>query len=530
MLERLRYLVAIELLVRSTGGRSARGSPSHALGTGARQHYARVREIVPMLDDDRPLGPDVEAVATAVAGGSFAATRRHDVVPAQLGPGAVALGQHVTIVLTALAIAFAIALPVGIVAARRERVYAFAITVAGFLYTIPTLAFLALLIPLVGLGRTNAIIAMVAFSLLILIRNVATGIRGVAPDVVDAARGMGMSARQVLLRIELPLASPVIVAGLRVAAVTVISVTVVAAYVNAGGLGTLIFNGIASDHAPKIWAGALTACALAIAVDGTLALARAAPRAEPRRMRRMLERSLAIPARASGAVRRSARRARRAVGRCAGDRGRASRSRRASTQRIGPRAAFAAINVANVGRTLPSLAVLALVMPLLGTGFAPSLFALTLLALPPILINTLAGMRGIDPEIVDAARGMGMTRAEILAKIEWPLALPVIFAGLRTAAIQVISGAVLAAFIGGGGLGDFITAGHRDDGRAATARRRDPGHAAVARRRLRVRRAAAPASHRADCGAARPVIDIEHLSSDSPDRHAGRRRPVAVDR
>ena len=185
---------------------------------------------------------------------------------------AVALGQHVTIALTALVIAFAIALPVGIVAARRERVYAVAITVSGFLYTIPTLAFLALLIPLVGLGRTNAIIAMVAFSLVVLIRNVATGIRGVSADVIDAARGMGMNARQLLLRVELPLAAPVIVAGLRVAAVTVISVTVVAAYVNAGGLGTLIFNGIAGDHAPKIWSGALTACALAIAVDGTLAL------------------------------------------------------------------------------------------------------------------------------------------------------------------------------------------------------------------------------------------------------------------
>ena len=185
---------------------------------------------------------------------------------------AVALGQHVMIALTALVIAFGIALPIGIIAARRARVYVFAITVAGFLYTIPTLAFLALLIPLVGLGRTNAIVAMVAFSLVVLIRNVATGIRGVPPDVVDAARGMGMSARQVLLRIELPLASPVIVAGLRVAAVTVISVTVVAAYVNAGGLGTLIFNGIAGDQAPKIWSGALTACALAVVVDGMLAL------------------------------------------------------------------------------------------------------------------------------------------------------------------------------------------------------------------------------------------------------------------
>jgi osmoprotectant transport system permease protein len=185
---------------------------------------------------------------------------------------AIALGQHIAIALTALAIAFAIALPVGIVAARNERVHAVAMAVAGFLYTIPTLAFLALLIPLVGLGRTNAIIAMVAFSLVVLIRNIATGIRGVSTEVVDAARGMGMSAPQLLLRIELPLAAPVIVAGLRIAAVTVISVTVVAAYVNAGGLGTLIFNGIASDHAPKIWSGALTACALAIGVDGALAL------------------------------------------------------------------------------------------------------------------------------------------------------------------------------------------------------------------------------------------------------------------
>ena len=185
---------------------------------------------------------------------------------------AVALAQHVVISLTALAIAFAIALPVGIVAARHRRVYAISITVAGFLYTIPTLAFLALLIPLVGLGRTNAIIAMVAFSLVALIRNIATGIRQVSPEVLDAARGMGMNARELLLRVELPLAAPVIVAGLRVAAVTVISVTVVAAYVNAGGLGTLIFNGIASDHAPKIWSGALTACALAVSVDATLAL------------------------------------------------------------------------------------------------------------------------------------------------------------------------------------------------------------------------------------------------------------------
>ena len=121
--------------------------------------------------------------------------------------------------------------------------------------------------------------------------------------------------------------------------------------------------------------------------------------------------------------------------------------------------ALAAINAANIGRTLPSLAVLALAMPLLGTGFLPSLVALTLIALPPVLINTITGVREIDPDIIDAARGMGMSGRDMLRRIELPLAVPVIFAGLRTAAVQVVSGAVLATFIGGGGLGDFITAG-----------------------------------------------------------------------
>ena len=124
-----------------------------------------------------------------------------------------------------------------------------------------------------------------------------------------------------------------------------------------------------------------------------------------------------------------------------------------------PRLAVLAAATANVGRTLPSLAVLALAMPLLGTGFAPSLAALTLLALPPILLNTTTALREVDPDVVDAARGMGMDRRQILRRVELPIALPIIFAGIRTAAVQVISGAVLAAYIGGGGLGDFITAG-----------------------------------------------------------------------
>ena len=182
-----------------------------------------------------------------------------------------ALGQHIVIAFSAIAIAFAMSLLIGVWAARHEKVFRAAITITGLLYTIPTLAFLALLIPVVGLGKANAIICMVAFSLMIMIRNVAVGIREVPREVVDAARGMGMSTTEILMRIELPLALPVIVAGLRIATVTVISVAVVAAYVNAGGLGTLIFSGISNDYAPKIWAGALTACALAIVADLSLA-------------------------------------------------------------------------------------------------------------------------------------------------------------------------------------------------------------------------------------------------------------------
>src|ERR1700730_6213130 len=115
-----------------------------------------------------------------------------------------ALGQHIVIVLTSVSSAFVISLPVGIWAARSERVFRAAIAVTGILYTVPTLAFLALLIPVVGLGRANAIICMVAFSLMIMIRNVAVGIRGVPAEVVDAGRGMGMTALDLLPRLALP--------------------------------------------------------------------------------------------------------------------------------------------------------------------------------------------------------------------------------------------------------------------------------------------------------------------------------------
>jgi osmoprotectant transport system permease protein len=124
-----------------------------------------------------------------------------------------------------------------------------------------------------------------------------------------------------------------------------------------------------------------------------------------------------------------------------------------------PGAAAYAIGAANVLRTIPSLALLVLMLPLVGTGYLPAMIALTLYGVPAILLNTYAGVRSVDPDVVDAARGQGLSDRQIVRRIEVPLALPVVFAGIRTAAVQIVAAATLAAFVGGGGLGELITAG-----------------------------------------------------------------------
>ena len=180
---------------------------------------------------------------------------------------AVALGEHVLMVGTALALSLLIALPLGILTARRPAFYIAAMSVTGILYTIPALALFALLIPTMGLGLAPAITALVLYSLLILVRNVAIGIREVPAELIEAADGMGYGGARRLIDIELPLALPFIVAGIRITAVTQIAVATVAAYINAGGLGDLIFQGITQDFGEKIVDGAVLTSALAIAAD-----------------------------------------------------------------------------------------------------------------------------------------------------------------------------------------------------------------------------------------------------------------------
>lgn len=178
--------------------------------------------------------------------------------------------EHALLVMVSVSVAFLISFAVGIWASRQPRVYPPIMGVTALLYTIPSLALFALLIPLVGLGRAPAIIGLVAYSLLILIRNIATGLREVPADVVEAALGMGMNSWQLLVTVELPLAMPVIIAGLRIATVTVIGIATIAAYINAGGLGTLIFTGIAQDFPAKIVVGAGLASAMAVGADAGL--------------------------------------------------------------------------------------------------------------------------------------------------------------------------------------------------------------------------------------------------------------------
>jgi osmoprotectant transport system permease protein len=180
---------------------------------------------------------------------------------------AVALGEHVLMVGTALALSLMIALPLGILTARRPAFYIATMSVTGILYTIPALALFALLIPTMGLGIAPAITALVLYSLLILVRNVAIGIREVPAELIEAADGMGYGRARRLIDIELPLALPVIVAGIRITAVTQIAVATVAAYINAGGLGDLIFQGITQDFGEKIVDGAVLTSALAIVAD-----------------------------------------------------------------------------------------------------------------------------------------------------------------------------------------------------------------------------------------------------------------------
>ncbi|GAC1455916.1 MAG: ABC transporter permease [Ktedonobacterales bacterium] len=127
-----------------------------------------------------------------------------------------------------------------------------------------------------------------------------------------------------------------------------------------------------------------------------------------------------------------------------------------------PLPAFVAINTSGLARAIPTLAILSAAVPVLGIGFQPAVIALTIIGIPPILLNTIAGLRGIDLAAIDAARGMGMTAGQILRRIQIPLVLPIVAAGVRTSAVQIVATGTLAGIIGAGGWGEYIYLGLRN--------------------------------------------------------------------
>ena len=178
--------------------------------------------------------------------------------------------RHVMLVAVSIGIATAIAVPLGVVLTRRPAWSRLVLGVAGVLQTIPSLALFGFLIPapwIGGIGVRTALVALTLYALLPVLRNTVTGITGVDPAIREAGRGMGMTDWELLSRVELPLAAPVIIAGIRVATVIGIGVATIAAAIGAGGLGVFIFRGVAMVDNRMILAGALPAALLAVGAD-----------------------------------------------------------------------------------------------------------------------------------------------------------------------------------------------------------------------------------------------------------------------
>jgi osmoprotectant transport system permease protein len=176
-------------------------------------------------------------------------------------------GEHLRLTAIALTIALAIAVPLGLLVARVRWLQGPVLGVLGVIYTIPSLSLFVLLIPLVGLGTVPAIIALVAYAQLVLVRNIVVGLTGIDPAIVEAARGMGMNDWQRFTRVELPLALPLLLAGTRLATLSIIGIGTIAAFINAGGLGKLLFEGVSTGNRDKIVAGAIAVSILAIGAN-----------------------------------------------------------------------------------------------------------------------------------------------------------------------------------------------------------------------------------------------------------------------
>ena len=184
--------------------------------------------------------------------------------------------EHLVLTGIALGVGLILAVALSLVAIRYRRTYTPITWITGILYTIPSLALFSILVPLTGLSVLTAEIGLVGYTLLILIRNIVAGIDGVNPAIKEAAVGMGYTRLRMLLQIEVPLALPVIIAGIRIASVTTIGLVTVAALIGKGGLGFFILQGLRRFFTTEIVVGAVMSVALAVAIDILLVLAQRA--------------------------------------------------------------------------------------------------------------------------------------------------------------------------------------------------------------------------------------------------------------
>ncbi len=394
--------------------------------------------------------------------------------------------EHLALVSVSVALGFAIALGLALVSHRRRWLTPAITGLTGVLYTVPSIAFFLLLIPITGRGTDTAIIALTAYTLQIIYRNAVAGLANVPAEARDSGRGMGMTPRQLLWRVELPLAVPEIIAGLRIATVSTVAIATLAVFAGAGGLGAEIYanltfktgiiicgahrdrNGdrlrrpagrraapdlaLAKGEAGVIAAGLSLAPPLASVVDsfsGAIEFIFQQRDAELESefggtqvggldqvwdlaWRHIEVSALALAVSLVLAL---------PIGVVLGHRGKGE---------------LLAVAVGNAGRAIPELALIAFMVAFVGVGLVNLTIALMVLGIPPILTNAFVGVRQVDRGAVEAARGMGMSAFEVVRKVELPLAAPTIMTGVRTAAINIVATATLGPLVGQLTLGDFI--------------------------------------------------------------------------
>lgn len=348
---------------------------------------------------------------------------------------------HLRLSLLPVLIGLMSAVPLGLLVQRAPLLRRLTTATASVIFTIPSLALFVVLPLIIGtriLDEANVIVALAAYTTALLVRAVLEALDAVPAQVHDAATAIGYSRIAQMLKVELPLSIPVLVAGLRVVAVTNIAMVSVGSVIGIGGLGTWFTAGYQTNKSDQIVAGAMNFLQQALSYLLTASNWTGPVGLAVRTCEHLEYTAVAVAASALIAV---------PVGLLIGHTGRGT---------------LLVVGAVNGLRALPTLGVLLLGVLLFGLGLGPPLVALMLLGIPSLLASTYAGIASVDPLVVDAARAMGMTESQVLLRVEVPNALPLMLGGLRSATLQVVATATVAAYASLGGLGGYLIDGIKE--------------------------------------------------------------------